>query len=72
MLKSWNRLKQEGFHNEKFPIGKKLGDPEELRDYILFGTGTTGEIVVNSKQNRALKEWCDFIRGILDMRHLFY
>ena len=31
-----------------------MGDPEELRDFILFGGGTTGEIVVNSKQNNKL------------------
>ena len=54
MLKSWNRLKTEGFFTEDFPIGKQLGDPEELRDFILFGGGTTGEIVVNSKQNNKL------------------
>lgn len=54
MLKSWNRLKSEGFWPEEFPIGKQLGDPEELRDYILLGSGTTGEIVVNSKQNGKL------------------
>ena len=54
MLKSWNRLKSEGFFTEDFPIGKQLGDPEELRDFILFGGGTTGEIVVNSKQNNKL------------------
>lgn len=54
MLKSWNRLKSEGFFTEEFPIGKQLGDPEELRDYIMLGSGTTGEIVVNSKQNNNL------------------
>ena len=53
-LKSWNRLKAEGLFTEEFPIGKQLGDPEELRDFILFGSGTTGEIVVNSKQNHTL------------------
>lgn len=54
MLKSWNHLKKEGFFADEFPIGKQLGDPEELRDFILFGSGTTGEIVVNSKQNNKL------------------
>ena len=54
MLKSWNRLKNEGFFVDEFPIGKQLGDPETLRDFILFGGGTTGEIVVNSKQNNKL------------------
>lgn len=54
MLKSWNCLKKEGYFTEEFPIGKQLGDPEELRDFILFGSGTTGEIVVNSKQNNKL------------------
>ncbi len=54
MLKSWNRLKAEGFFTEEHLIGKQLGDPEELRDFILFGSGTTGEIVVNSKQHNRL------------------
>ena len=53
-LISWNRLKAEGYFAEEFPIGKQMGDPEELRDFILFGSGTTGEIVVNSKQNNTL------------------
>ena len=53
-LMSWNRLKSNGFLAEEFPIGKQLGDPEELRDFILFGSGTTGEIVVNSKQNNTI------------------
>lgn len=48
-LKSWNQL-HKCLHTETEPIGKKLGDPIELRDFILFGSGTTGEIVVNSKQ----------------------
>ncbi len=53
-LRSWNRLKKDGFFTEEFPIGKQLGDPEELRDFILFGGGTTGEIVVNSKQHNTI------------------
>ncbi len=45
-LKSFNKL---GLKGE--PIGTKLGDPKEFSDYIMFfGGGTTGEIVVNSKQ----------------------
>ncbi len=54
MLKSWNLLKAEGYFTEEYPIGKLLRDPEELRDFILFGSGTTGEIVVNSKQHNEL------------------
>ena len=50
-LNSWNRLKSEGAISEEAPIGVKLGDPEDFGDYIMFGGGVTGEIVVNSKQN---------------------
>lgn len=35
---------------EEHPIGAQLGDPADFRDYIMFGGGVTGEIVVNSKQ----------------------
>ena len=49
MLKSWNRLKQEILEWESQPIGAKLGDPKEYCNYIMFGTGITGEIVVSSK-----------------------
>ncbi len=45
MLKSYNRL---GIQGE--PIGQKIGDPKDFSDYIMFGGGVTGEIVVNSKQ----------------------
>lgn len=47
MLKSWNRLNI----SEKDPIGKQLGDPVHFSDYIMFGGGVSGEIVVNSKQS---------------------
>lgn len=47
MLKSWNRLNITG----KEPIGKQLGDPVHFSDYIMFGGGISGEIVVNSKQS---------------------
>lgn len=47
MLKSWNRLNI----SEKEPIGKQLGDPVHFSDYIMFGGGVSGEIVVNSKQS---------------------
>jgi len=50
MLKSWNRLKAEKMIGEEHPIGFQLGDPEDFSDYIMFGGGVTGEIVVNSKQ----------------------
>ena len=47
MLKSWNSLNI----TDKEPIGKQLGDPVRFRDYIMFGGGVSGEIVVNSKQS---------------------
>ena len=50
MLKSWNQLKAEKSVVEEQPIGRKLGDPPDFCDYIMFGGGITGEIVVNSKQ----------------------
>ena len=50
MLKSWNILKAEQAVAEDHPIGMQLGDPAEFSDYIMFGGGVTGEIVVNSKQ----------------------
>lgn len=50
MLKSWNLLKKEkGIPNDK-PIGALLGDPADFSDFIMFGSGITGEIIVNSKQ----------------------
>lgn len=46
MLKSFNHLEAPGE-----PIGRKLGDPKEFGDYIMFSSGgVTGEIVVNSRQ----------------------
>lgn len=50
MLKSWNILKSEKAIDEDQPIGSQLGDPADFSDYIMFGGGVTGEIVVNSKQ----------------------
>ncbi len=50
MLKSWNVLKAEQAIAEDHPIGIQLGDPADFSDYIMFGGGVTGEIVVNSKQ----------------------
>ena len=50
MLKSWNILKAEQTVAEEHPIGIQLGDPTDFSDYIMFGGGVTGEIVVNSKQ----------------------
>ena len=50
MLKSWNKLKAERAVEEEYPIGIQLGDPVDFSDYIMFGGGVTGEIVVNSKQ----------------------
>ncbi len=48
-LKSFNKLKSEGSADE-FAVGAMLGDPPEFSDYIMFGGGIAGEIVVNSKQ----------------------
>lgn len=46
MLKSFNRL-----HIPGEPIGSKLGDPRDFRDYIMFsGGGVTGELVVSARQ----------------------
>ncbi len=50
MLKSWNELKAEDAITQERPIGIILGDPLDFSDYIMFGGGITGEIVVNSKQ----------------------
>lgn len=50
MLKSWNKLHAEGKISEEDPIGSKLGDPVDYRNYIMFGSGFPGEIVVQSKQ----------------------
>lgn len=50
MLKSWNILKAEKAIAEERPIGMHLGDPKDFSDYIMFGGGVTGEIVVSSKQ----------------------
>lgn len=50
MLKCWNKLKTEDDTFEESPIGLKLGDPTEFSEYIMFGSGVSGEIVVNSKQ----------------------
>lgn len=50
MLKSWNLLKTEKAITEEQPIGIQLGDPPDFSDYIMFGGGVIGEIVVNSKQ----------------------
>ena len=48
-LKSWNLLKGDNLDWEPEPIGAKLGDIDEYRDYIMFGEGVSGEIVINSK-----------------------
>lgn len=51
ILKCWNKLNNECDILEKEPIGKQLGDPVHFSDYIMFGGGVSGEIVVNSKQS---------------------
>ena len=54
MLKSWNLLKAEGTLREHEPVGAALGDPEDFRDYIMFGSGVTGELIVSSRQKGAV------------------
>lgn len=49
-LKSRNQLKKESGCFSEPSIGEQLGDPDEFSDYIMFGSGVTGEIVVASKQ----------------------
>ena len=58
-LKSWNRVKQEMETQEEKPIGHLLGDPEDFRDYIMFGTGERCEIVVSSKEAGRLVDDAD-------------
>lgn len=53
-LKSWNLLKLENLDFEDKPIGSLLGDPKDLSDYIILGSGINNEIVVLSKQNKSL------------------
>lgn len=50
-LKSWNQIKRMNQQKENSPIGSKLGDPPDFSDYIMLGTGITGEIIVSSKQS---------------------
>lgn len=49
-LKSWTRVKAAGHIYEDSPIGAKLGDPEDFRDYIMLGEGLAPEVVVNSRE----------------------
>lgn len=58
-LKSWNLLYKEGFFSDEEPIGSLLGDPLELRDFIMFGSGVTGEIIVNSKEKHQIEMDCN-------------
>ena len=50
MLKSWNVLHAENSITEDRPIGSLLGDPADFSDYIMFGGGVTGEVVVRAKE----------------------
>lgn len=75
MLKSWNRLKAENVFFENQPIGTILGDPLDFSDYIMFGGGVTGEIVVNSKQTGRIvmdinKEYLTGARLYFDARKM--
>ena len=58
-LKCWNQLKTENKIIETAPIGRILGDPVEFSDYIMFGTGQTGEFVVLSKQKGIISTDCE-------------
>ena len=50
-LKSWNCVKKENPDFETEPIGAKLGDLEDYRDYIMFSDGNVmAEVVVASKE----------------------
>lgn len=49
MLKSWSRLKKDNTIAENSPIGARLGDLAEFSNYIMFGGGVSGEIVVSSR-----------------------
>lgn len=48
MLRNWNRLKKDNAIAENCPIGAQLGDLAEFSNYIMFGGGVSGEIVVSS------------------------
>ena len=50
---------------EKYPIGIQLGDPADFSDYIMFGGGVIGEIVVNPKQHgkTAMDVNIDYLTG---------
>ncbi len=65
MLKSWNILKKSGTIAEEKPIGTQLGDPVDFSDYIMFGSGITGEIIVNSKQQGKIimEENAEYLTG---------
>ena len=74
-IKSWNVIKRENHCAETEPISRLLGDPAELRDYILFGSGVTGEIVVSSKQKHKIemdpnKEYRTGARLYFDMKRI--
>lgn len=75
-LKSWNRLKKEKTSFEAEPIGRKLGDPAEFSDYIMFSTGhVSGEIVVQSHQAGRLMmdvntSYCTGARLYFDLRKI--
>ena len=65
MLKSWNILKAKKIIAEEQPIGIRLGDPTDFSDYIMFGGGITGEIVVSSKQQQkiVMDENAEYLTG---------
>lgn len=75
MLKSWNRLKKDNAITENCPIGAQLGDLAEFSNYIMFGGGNSGEIVVSSKLSGFINmdvnaEYHTGARLYFDARHM--
>jgi hypothetical protein len=49
-LWSWRALKARGHLAEDEPMGRLLGDPPGFSDFVMLGSGVSGEIVVSSRQ----------------------
>ena len=74
-LKSWNQLKKHSAEWENAPIGIKLGDIAEFSDYIMFGSGVSGELVVSSKLSGFINmdvnaEYCTGARLYFDAKRM--
>lgn len=70
MLKCWNLCQEEGLVSELHPIGRLLGDPADFSDYIMFGGGIAGEIVVSSRQRGEI--WMDSTAGYHPGARLYF